>query len=356
MIKYLILLIFIFYITNLFSQISLTLNDLPKPGDTQVSSRIDTLEDLTVTPGSSGANIIWDYSGLHEYVSFLDNSYDSVTWLYPNQTPNQAQFPTADIAQTTNCYLYHNWQTHVVSLICYYNYFTINNDGLHLYGSTYPQSHNYSQYRNIFPLINYGESLANTSKEEIQISADSLFVRTVIDTSIADAWGTILTPTGTYNTLRIYTKEKVYDSLFVNSVGQEQQRQTDNYYYRWFTNGLGFPVFEIGKGILEKQNGFQITHFSKYLRQNNIGNNDLKIKKVNIFPNPVNESSEVTFSGFNNKNVQFVIYNSLGEVRINNLIKNENKITITKKDLGSGIYFYKAFDENNFITGSFIVN
>ena len=164
--------IFIGFNNFTYCQIVLTVDDLPKFGDTQVSARVDSLEDLTLNPGNSGANVVWDFSMLHYFASNLDNPYDSIFWLQSTSAPNASFFPLANIAQTTNCYLYHNMISHIVSLICYHNYLIIDSSGIYLYGSAFPQSHLFQQYRNVFPLIQYGETSISYSREIVTSSVD----------------------------------------------------------------------------------------------------------------------------------------------------------------------------------------
>ncbi len=339
-------------------QIILTVDDLPEPDDVQVSARIDSIQDLTLLPGNSGANITWDFSMLNYYVSNLDNSFDSTSWISNTSTPESAFFPLADIAQTTNCYLYHDWVSHIISLICYYNYLIINPTGLHLYGSTYPQSNIYQQYRNIFPLLQYGDTSISYSKAAIQNTIDSVFIRTVTDTSIADGWGTVITPVSSYDAIRIYTSETVYDSLYVNGIGQEINRETGNYYYKWYTKAMGFPVFQISKGILEKQSDYQVTHFAKYLRKNvSVPENYITSQNISVVPNPFSHDAKIILNNNTSGNFSIIIYdlNSKECLRISNIHGNE--YTINKGSLENGIYFFRIIEENGYVqNGKFIIN
>lgn len=351
-------LMFIGFNNLLNGQILLTVDDLPKPGDVQVSARIDSLEDLTLSPGNSGANITWDFSTLHYFVSYLDNSFDSTSWLQSSATPESAFFPLADISQTTNCYLNHNWQTHVVTLVCYHNHFFINSAGLHLYGTTYPQSHLFQQYRNVFPLIQFGETSISFLKEIFQTTVDSVYVRFVADTSIADGWGTVITPVGSYDALRVFTSETVFDSLYVNGLGQEIQHQAGNYYYRWFAKDVGYPVFQISKGILEKQQGYQVTHFAKYLRRDvSVPENYILDQHVSVVPNPFSNEAKIILENNVSDKFSIVVYDITSKecLRLTNV--NEDELTINKGNFKNGLYYFQLINENgNVNNGKFVIN
>ncbi|MBI5538635.1 MAG: T9SS type A sorting domain-containing protein [Bacteroidia bacterium] len=355
---FLAVIMFISFNNILNSQIILTVDDLPKSGDVQVSARIDSLEDLTLSPGNSGANIIWDFSTLHYFVSYLDNSFDSTSWLQSSATPESYSFPLADLAQTTNCYLNHNWQTHVVTLVCYHNYLIKDALGLHLYGTTYPQSHLFQQYRNVFPLIKFGDTSISFSKEVIQNSIDSVYVRFVADTSIADGWGTVITPVGSYDALRVFTSETVFDSLYVNGLGQEIQHQAGNYYYRWFTKDMGYPVFQISKGILEKQQGYQVTHFAKYLRRDvNVPENLITEQQITVVPNPFSIEAKISLGNNVSGKYSIVVYDITSKecLRLTNV--NGDELTINKGNLKNGLYYFQLINEKGKVnSGKFIIN
>ena len=350
--------IFICFHNFIYSQIILTEDDLPKPSDVQVIARIDSIEDLTLSPGISGANIIWDFSALHYYVSFLDNSFDSTSWIQSSSTPETSFFPLADIAQTTNCYLNHNWQTHIVTLVCYHNYLFKDALGLHLYGTTYTEPHLFQQYRNVFPLIQYGDTSISFSKEVIQTTIDSVFVRFVADTSIADGWGTLITPVASYDALRIYTAETVLDSLYVNGIGQQIQKQTGNYYYKWYAKNMGYPVFQISKGILEKQQGYQVTHFAKYLRRDvNVPENFISKQQITMVPNPFSIEAKISLGNNVSGKYSIVVYDITSKecLRLTNV--NGDELTINKGNLKNGLYYFQLInDKGNVNSGKFIIN
>jgi hypothetical protein len=180
----------------------------------------------------------------------------------------------------------------------------------------------------------------------------------VADTSVADGWGTIITPVTTYPTLRIYTSETVYDSLYVNGNGQETNRQTGNYYYRWYTKELGFPVFQICKGILEKQSGYQVTHFAKYLRRDvSVPDNNIVNQNASVVPNPFSNDAKIILGNNVTKKCSIVIYdiNSKECLRLNNV--RGNNLTINKGNLKNGMYYFHVIYENgNVSNGKFIIN
>lgn len=350
-----IILILSFFNISAFSQIVLDENDLPVPGDVQLSYRVDSLQGIALSPGDSGANIIWYFDNLDFYNGTLYPSIDSVRWVVPDSI---AVFPLADIALKSNCYLVHNWQTHVLDEVCYRDYYIKDTSGLVYYASSYPYSHNLDDYRTVFPLLQYGQSKIDHSRIVLRKSIDSTYVTTIIDTITADAWGEVATFIDSYFTVRIHTKETVWDSLYVDGVGQLLAFMPDNYYYKWYTKGLGFPVMQINKGILEKRSDYQMARFS-YMKRNDLGINNISVAKneIKIVPNPINDEAKIIFNTLPVGNTVSMRINDMTGRQvlvIDNLSVNNN--TINRKGLPSGMYSFIVYSDRKFLgTGKFIV-
>ena len=348
--KFIILILFSLFCISAYSQLTLSVEDLPKSGDVQLRARIDSLDDLLIEPGDAGENIDWEFSWMNLYGGTFYSATDSIMWIDKALTQYPDSFPEANIAQNSDCYFYHNTQTHVISLKCYNKYYLKDNYGLHLVGSSYPNVHYFQRSRNIFPILNYGDTLVEVSREYNQISNDSVVVRYILDTTIVDGWGVVHTPLDDINALRYHTTEKVWDSLYVNNIGELSNYQPDNYYYRWFTNGVGFPVFQISKGILEYQSQYKVTRFIKELKRLSVEQHKTERSELIVSPNP--SDSEVKFF-WKNKTDRFLwsldIYDLNSRLVINFKDINSQELIISKGMLNTGFYFYKV---NSKISGT----
>jgi hypothetical protein len=285
------ILIICYYFSH--AQIVLDESDLPMIDDVQVTTIVDSAMADTLSPGVSGPGVNWNFS----WLQFCCIDISNTRWVNPQYTDSASFFPEADIAQKTHCYFYHDWETHVITEICdNRDYYIKDTAGLKYYGSDYPYSHKINNYRIVFPLLSYGQTKTNNCRIVIQQSPDSVLVTNISDTIIVDGWGTLITPLGTYNTIRIFTKETVWDSLYVSGIGELVEYMPDNYYYKWYTKELGFPVLQISKGILETSPYYQIARVAKYkwidvsvpeVLQNNFN--------ASVFPNPITNESALTF-------------------------------------------------------------
>lgn len=359
MLKEVVILFFtVFLNLSLKCQITLQISDLPEPGDVQISARVDSVEAVNLSPGSSGANMIWDFGMLNYYGSSLDLAMDSVLWVDPSSTAEAAMFPSAYIAQNTNCYQYHNWTTHVISWECYHNFCNGDTTGLHVSGSSYPFPHILQNSRNIFPLLLYGDTLTNISRDVIE-TGDTIRVAYIRDTSVADGWGTVYTPLDNFQALRIYTSETVWDSLYVNGVGQQIKFQAGNYYYRWYAKNVGFPVMQINKGILEKYPGFQIARFY-YEKRYNAGISDRNIENdiTRIIPNPFHDEAKIELKNQEKGEIYSLrIYDMTGRLVMVSENLTTDKIFIKRNNLPNGIYSYKITGNKKYYNkGKFVMN
>jgi hypothetical protein len=334
-------------IASSMGQITLDIGDLPQPGMVQVSVKVDSTQGGNLSPGASGANILWDYSNLNPCCGNLQASYDTVVWVNHATTSNAGYFPLSNIAQKERCFTYHSHITHQNETKCYFTHYILESIGLLYYGFEEPTNVILDAYWNVFPLLAYGDSLVNFARIHIPVSNDTTRVYHIISKSVADGWGTIITPDTTVQVIRIITTEKVYDTLYVNDVITDVHVYLDNYYYRWYAKKTGFPILEINKGFQKQQQPFfqQVRYSTHRYSPTGINENNLS-KDIHIFPNPF--SSVVTLRLDDGRTLlSFAIYNSIGRKVITNENVSENKIIINGEMMPAGIYFYSVILNNN---------
>lgn len=350
----------IFLITLSFSvksQIILDNTDFPQINDMQTTRIVDSSMAITLSPGNAGANIIWDFSAL--VFCCVDNTNSH--WTDPVFTASADSFTEAEIAMKTNCHFFHDWITHIVTEICNNNdYFYTDTVGLIYYGSDYPTPHKFSKPRNVFPLVLYGQTRTNIARMELQKSVDSLFVIYVVDTMKADGWGKVITPLSTTdNTIRVYTKETVLDSLYVNGSGTQLNYMPNNYYYKWYTKGLGVPVLQINKGIMETSLDYQIARV--FVRKDfEITVPEIKQFDSNSFayPNPSNDKIRIiSNSEIENQVSVLHVYNAQGKQLLQKQRCSLKDFIISKNEIGTGMFFYKVVEKKGTTTvGKFVMN
>ncbi len=78
------------------------------------------------------------------------------------------------------------------------------------------------------------------------------------------------------------------------------------------------------------------------------------IQKISVFPNPANNKISFSVNETNNKILNIIITNILGETVFNNMLNYQKEIEIPVTDLNSGIYFIKIQSGNNTYAGKFV--
>lgn len=189
------------------AQITIISTDMAAIGDT-ITRNVDTL--TTATEGNGGANQVWDFTGA------LIHTVNNTKIISPASTPYSADFPTSNMAMTNDniSYIYFDAQSSEFVL-----------DGLE--GDLLNNSviikvvFNPDLILNQFPTT-YGNNFIDTYAFDITTDGtvfDPLIelvrikhTATVYDTT--DAWGTVITDIGNYNTLRVKRVEYSIDSIW----------------------------------------------------------------------------------------------------------------------------------------------
>lgn len=308
-------------------QIVIDQTDLPNIGDIQIMIEVDSIQGVGLSPGASGTNIFWDFSSL-----ITGYGKDTTYYVNPSSTLYGSSFPTSDIAGkewagNENCYSY--------------DYCLKGSSGMQWLGfgacwNTPPELFITGNYL-FFPILTYGNSVNHYGRAIFDlISPNTYTVYYFTEVSMADAWGTITTPIGTVNAIRIYTTEILYDSSYVNGVGT-QNSVTTGYYYSWYEKDLGWPVLEIGKG-LRMEEDFQSASYSSSL-VTGINSIAYSENSFSIYPNPNNGVFSISLQNTDAK-LEVEIYNLLGEKVY--AISNFKQQTTNEIDISNfprGIYF-----------------
>jgi PKD repeat protein len=234
---------FSFVFLSLSAQITFTADDLPGIGDKIVLANDTITQDIS--PGPSGANQTWDFSQLS-----ADDTL-SLDFVDPAGTQYFDQFPSSTIAvEQSNATIYAQTTSDAFLFL-----------GTAL--DTFPQFGLPVQLRNVPPQIVY--QLPTTSTTSFTqaysntVTADgSIFepgldsVRIVIenqDTVMVDGYGTLITPEGTFQSLRLHTRSATTTTLSfkVFGVWQEVGPPATSYaeQYDWIAKETGGIAFSI---------------------------------------------------------------------------------------------------------------
>lgn len=268
-------------------QITLTQADMPQVGITVVSNY-----DLSpsVTPGSAGASVTWNFSALH------NSSSQTTTFVTAASTPYAAKFPTANLADS----IYDTaGYTFLLSSATAFSIVGLTSvAGYSIDAQFTPPMEELglpANYLNHFGGITNIETGAQAFHSPPFDSGKAHLQFTYADT--IDAWGTITTPVGSYSALREKDYELDKDSLFVHNTITHQwtyysssPKPTKSYEYVWFANGIHYPIAQM------KMDSTSATVKNVLWYQGPLGISELKAGAggIQVYPNPC--TSQIAFT------------------------------------------------------------
>jgi len=290
-----------------------------------------TLEKKFFTPppgqqGSSGANQSWNWASLVEEMSATGY------YINPAGTPHSAAHPTATVCITDNngAYEYDLGNTNGFFRLGYYN----DNSGTEL---------NFSNTTQIlkYPLM-YNSTWTDTYLASVVIPGGGGSVDGTV-TVTADAWGTIITPAGTFtNVLRVHTVvDETYD-YGVITIDQSADQ------YNFISANYHFPVAEVVYGV---SNGSPYSSASWANVSVGIHENNSLLYNMSVFPNPVCEKAILTYTLEKYSSVTLQISDITGRI-VQSFIAPESspgrhELPIDASGLSDGIYSVAAIVEGN---------
>ena len=333
----------------LFAQITITANDFPHAGMLVVRN-IDST--TAISPGSAGTGKVWNFSNL------IPSYDDSTLYMMPGGQPGIENHPNANLVTKDLDY--------DINYEGGYNYiFYETTPGgwlvqgqelkISFWGMTIAWHMFYEPPALILPLP-FTYNSANSQTTTWKLYAATGFGGTVIDSvltinhttvsQIADASGTMITPEGSFEALRVYQHTEIIDSSFKYNAGSgwvfDNSGFTvlDSYY--WYANGIG----EIGSLILDDKKGSG--EFSFFKSSVIVGQEELRAADdLKIYPVPAYDKLNIE-SPVPIEKVE--IYNQTGA-----LLMSENKATeLNISKLLPGIYFIKIYTSKNVSTRKFV--
>lgn len=334
------------------AQITIARSDFGNIGDTMYFA-VDTIVPSTITPGSAGANQTWSFT-----TGLTQDRYDTTLILPPSFDPN-APAGTTHILSSFQNVEYLKIDSSAIRII--FDIIDFGITGVELKTFVFPTTYQTTNSdSNGFTVKGLPGDFGMPSG-----IFDSVMVNVKIyANSHCDGWGTLTTPTGSYNTLRIklstremadvYGKGTLTGGVWTNVGSEDQTRST----YQWFAqNGktqmasavvdsIGnitsfsyrVPFIPVSTGI-SKQAGSNLT--------------------MHVSPNPANESITISFEQKETNLTTIEIMDVTGKI-----IKTEKTLTsfgqntlpVNVSDIRNGVYFVRISNGNGLATSRFIIN
>ena len=316
----------------LFAQISITSSDMPSSDDTIRYTNINPISvDATIT----GPNYNWVFDTVASISQGVYNSENAL------QTPyafyflglNKYGLKTNDTIGVgafsfTNVYSFYKKSN---------GKFEAEGTGLSYQGIPLAAYYGDNDEIYTFPL-NYQDRDSSTFDYSIQINGLMNYIQKGYRINTVDGWGTIKTPFGTANCIRVVSDIISVDSINLNGFGFSFPNNTRT--IKWLTNTDKIPYFELS-GIL-LANNFTISR-ARYrginLMLSSISGNTNNINSLS--PNPANNILTI-----NTKTVgeNIAIYNCESQLVLS-VKSSQLKTSIDVNNFPNGFYFVKTKDQ-----------
>ncbi len=336
-----------------YSQIVIDKNDMPQEDDTV---RISTGINLGfVDPSKTGKDYTWDFSELAPFKQRID------TFVNPMSTPQPAGLFFKFVADFASR-MAGNLPFPGVSVSDPYQYYKSANSefgmmgfSLKMQGFGIPAVFDNPDILYKFPL-EYGSVDSSSSGTDMDIPGVGYIKVERTRKNSVDGWGTLTTPYGTFDVLRVKSEVTEYDSVYLES--QEMGIGVPYSYteYKWLGKNQKAPLLTV-KDVI----GGLVVEYPDIKRGSlDIKEHPAEITTLKTFPNPVGNMATVEFDLKQKSKASVDIINGNGETvfelpeRLYNKGSNKVSIDFKSRNLAKGVYFVELSTGHQALTSKII--
>ena len=326
-----------------FGQITINDADMPASGDTFNISIINNIQgvDLSLT----GQNYNWDFSQLNEnsqtvdtFFSMLATQYIPVTY---NVSFNNPLDPDHRANAATRSFNSHNPMPQIQITENYF-FYKSSGDGYFVVGqgakiNTIPTPMKYDVPETVFKFpLTYGNVDSTVSKYNLNIPGVGYYGETIKHVNKVDGYGSLKTPYGTFNVMRVKSVINTTDTIFLDTLGFGTHiNKPQETRYSWLGDDQGEPLLQI-----TKTNNNISARFKDNLSLAGNDNVFVNNKFLSLFPNPAKDVLKINSDEVIGK---VEILNILGQMV---LLPENSFSTINISSLKKGIYMIRIYREN----------
>lgn len=291
-----------------------------------------------VSCGPSGAGVTWNFSSL------TVTGTDTFAYIACAPTPYCDSFPGSNIA---------------IDYLGTYNYCLTSSSGLYELGFEVPTAkevYTMPYHKMAFPLSYNSVRMDSFIRVSYNIPFDSTtyFYEVAVDSSICDAYGTLILPSGTYtNVLRVHQIFYFYDSFYHSATAVFNGR-FENYY--WYASGIHNPLMTLsdttGAGPYLVIYTVPLTTAASDITTQN--------QSLTVYPNPANDVINIHFSTNDAANTSVILTTITGSVAgtisPGNIHTGTNDLHYPVSNLSPGMYILQLISSEGHSACKFVVN
>jgi hypothetical protein len=230
--------------TSVFSQVVIQQSDMPVAGDTL---RVSVTNIVPAGYAKTAMDTTWNYAALEALSQRVDTFFSATA------TPLAYQFffvlqgganlasprsgsPIPGLPVSQGFTFFKNSTTSYSDLGFAYT----------IQGLPLPAKYDIPDKLYQFPMTP-GLSWSSTSSFSIDVPDLASYSTQRDRSSMVDGWGTIVTPFGTFQALRVKSTLAVHDSIYIDSLGIGFPFNRNIIEYKWMAQGKGIPVLQINE-------------------------------------------------------------------------------------------------------------
>lgn len=254
----------LFAATLLHSQVTITSADLPNGAvNYEVADALGIdLPDYT----SGGAGVTWDFSSIEsindDVISYVDISSAPFTYQFLFNSPFTPNYQATHAIEGEGIDLF------VASIDEFFFFFKNTETEYNIvgYGGTVngipiPSQTNPIDVVYALP-IEFGDEHESTSAWSVEIPTLGSYAQSQVRTYTVDGWGTVITPSGSFEAIRVRMETQTTDNITVEALGQNFTFDRVSIAYQWLSPGEGIPVLEVtetfGQATVRYKTGTQV--------------------------------------------------------------------------------------------------
>jgi hypothetical protein len=195
--------------------------------------------------------------------------------------------------------------------------------------------------------MTFGSNSSCFYKYGLEIPGIGYYGQSGTRTNVVDGWGSLTTPFGTFQTIRLKSTIDAEDTVYNNSLqGGANIPRPLKHEYKWLANGKKIPVLKIETTVIAGNETISTVRYMDSTRsdvpQLGVAENTFRLKS-NAYPNPCVNELNIAYQLPANLTIKMTLTDMVGKTVVTVLNEKQNsgsyKQKINTSDLSPGVYF-----------------